>query len=160
MNKTTRDDIKRDVFYRLLDIAGRAFVLVQYSDDVTIGRRGFNSEEKENGIVLVFNNNMRFTWDSTGIHASLVFGGMLEKCFIPSKDIVSIYSPDAKVQLSVDPSHEMEQEDTEDTGKKKVESHHTEHVGEDGKVIKVDFHKRDGHHEPHAPEGGGEDEPA
>lgn len=160
---TSRTDIKRDVFYRLLDIAGRAFVLVQNSDNVVIGRRGVTEQEKESGIVLVFNKGMRFTWDEDGIHASLVFGGVMEKCYIPCRDIIAIYSPDAKIQLTVDPGYE--EADGTFAGLSTLHSvddhghaRQAVHVEKDGKVIRVDFTKHDNEHD--SPPEDDENEPA
>jgi hypothetical protein len=161
---TSRTDIKRDVFYRLLDMEGRVFVLVQYSKDVVMGRRGFTEQEEENGIVLVFNKDMRFTWDEGGINASLVFGGVLQKCYIPSRDIIAIYSPDAKVQLTIDPAHDEAEETTAELSTFPSPEAHghvrpTVHVEKDGKVIKVDFAKHGNEHE-EVTDGDDGDEPA
>jgi hypothetical protein len=41
------DDLKRHIFYEMLNLAGRVFILVNYSEEVIIGRRGFLPEEKE-----------------------------------------------------------------------------------------------------------------
>ncbi len=48
-NKERIGDLKRHIFYELLDMAGRVMVLVKYSPDVVIGNRGFVGEEKETG---------------------------------------------------------------------------------------------------------------
>jgi hypothetical protein len=147
---TSRDEIKRDVFHHLLELTGRVYIVVQHSDHVIIGRRGFTEEESANGLVLVFNKNMRFTWDTDGIHASLVFGGVAEKCYIPVRDILAIYSPDAKVQLTVDPSFAEEQHP--EAGEAFPAGHHDHHafahIEKDGKVIKVDFHRHGNAHHP------------
>jgi hypothetical protein len=123
------NELKKEVFFRLLDIAGRVFILVKYSDAVRIGRRGFLPEEKENGIVLVFNQKMNFTWDESGIHATLLFGTTPEKCFIPPENIVAVYSPELEAQFVVSP--EAEGEDREEKEESKVEDN----------VIRVDFRK-------------------
>jgi hypothetical protein len=120
------NELKREVFFRLLEMATRAYVLVRHSDSVMIGNRGFLEEEKKDGIVLVFNKSMKFVWDDSGIHASLVFGTAAEKCYIPHEDIVSVYSPDLGVQLAVAPQETHEEEDR----------------GGDKKIIKVDFKKK------------------
>jgi len=145
---TSRDEIKREVFHRLLELAGRVYVVVQHSDHVVVGRRGFTEEERQNGLVLVFNRNMRFTWDTDGIHASLVFAGVAEKCYIPAHDIVAIYSPDAKVQLTVDPSYAEEKvPETAGAVPTGQHDHHVfAHTEGDGKVIRVDFHRHGNAH--------------
>jgi hypothetical protein len=95
------DGLKREVFARLMEAAGRVFVLVSYSDRVHVGRRGFLPEEKEKGLVLVFNPSMKYHWDEGGLNATLVFGSAPEKCRIPFEDITAIYSPELNVQFAV-----------------------------------------------------------
>jgi len=138
-------DIKRDLFFRLLDDAGRVFVHVRPSMEIEIGRRGLLGEELKNGITLVFNSHMKFDWGPMGIEATLVFGSTPEKCFIPDGAIDAIYSPELKVQLL------MEQSDDTPGPKDKVK-HDSQHPGKhhphapvkkgDGNVIEVDFHKK------------------
>ncbi|MFZ5995990.1 MAG: hypothetical protein ACOYW7_00645 [Nitrospirota bacterium] len=93
------NNLKKHVFFELLQLAGRAFVLVRFSEDVVLGKRGFTAEEKENGIILVFNSKMNFTWDDYGITATLVFGTTPQKCFIPTDDIVAVYSSELNAQF-------------------------------------------------------------
>jgi hypothetical protein len=142
-------ELKRDVFYRLMDLAGRVFVLVNHSDRVEMGRRGFTEAEMERGLVLVFNDKMQFLWDETGIHASLSFSAVKEKCFIPHEDILAVYSPDLKIQLSADPQDEEPEKkgagpptvEKKGAGKKGAGK---EGVGTpDGKVIRVDFLRKE-----------------
>jgi hypothetical protein len=128
------NELKREVFFRLLEMAERVYVLVRYSDSVMIGNRGFLKEERENGIVLVFNKSMKFVWDDSGIHATLVFGTAAEKCYIPPEDILSVYSPDLGVQLMVAPEESSEEPPKESKGEKER--------GGDEKIIKVDFRKK------------------
>jgi hypothetical protein len=134
------NELKRDVFFKLLGMAGRVFMLVRHSPSVIIGRRGFMEEEKQNGIMLVFNEKMNFVWDSLGIQATLAFGTNSEKCFIPPEDIVALYSPEMKVQLVVMPEDMMDEAPDaegplEDEFEEAVES------SSDSKVIRVDFKK-------------------
>ena len=98
-NKERIGDLKRHIFYELLDMAGRVMVLVKYSPDVVIGNRGFVGEEKEAGIILVFNPKMKFTWDEFGITATLVFGATPQKCFVPADNIAAVYSPELNAQF-------------------------------------------------------------
>lgn len=92
-------NLKKLVFYEMLEIAGRVFIIVRYSERVRIGTRGFTEDEKKNGIVLVFNKAMNFSWDDSGITAVLVFGPSQQKCFVPSEDIIMIYSPEINSQF-------------------------------------------------------------
>ncbi|MEJ2253592.1 MAG: ClpXP protease specificity-enhancing factor SspB [Nitrospirota bacterium] len=129
--------LKRDFFFRLLEMAGRAYILVRHSEGVAIGRRGFRAEERENGLVLVFNEKMNFIWDDAGITATLVFGGVAEKCFIPAGEIIAVYSPELKVQL-LTPGEETP--GAEEDGEKRGRDGREE--PSEGKVIKVDFRKK------------------
>ncbi|HAK89593.1 MAG: hypothetical protein A2077_06560 [Nitrospirae bacterium GWC2_46_6] len=97
------NNLKKHVFFELLNLAGRAFVLVGYSDDVLLGNRRFTAEEKENGIILVFNSKMNFMWDDYGITATLVFGTSPQKCFVPADAIRAVYSPELNAQFTVSP---------------------------------------------------------
>ena len=136
------DDIKRDLFFRLLDDAGRVFIHVRPSMELEIGRRGLLGDELENGITLVFNSRMKFDWGDYGIEATLAFGSTPEKCFIPTAAIDSVYSPELKVELTLEP--------VDDTARPK-DSPGSKPVSKvkplpakkgEGNVIKVDFHKR------------------
>ena len=128
------DELRKQVFYEMLGLAGRVFVAVGYGDDVVIGKRGFLAQEKEKGIILVFNQKMNFTWDDDGITATLVFGTTPEKCYIPQNRIMTIFSPELNAQFSTFPQKETATQDVpkEDTEKPSV----------DEKVIKVDFSKK------------------
>lgn len=126
------NELKKDVFYRLLELAGRVFILVEYTDGVVIGNRGFLPEEKEKGIVLVFNDKMNFQWDDSGISAKLVFGAIPQQCFIPPDAIISIFSPEISAQFSVS------------TGKRPVagDAGPEDRSASSKKVVKVDFQKK------------------
>ncbi|HWR59091.1 MAG TPA: ClpXP protease specificity-enhancing factor SspB [Thermodesulfovibrionales bacterium] len=129
--KSRLNELKKTIFYEMLDIAGRAFVVARYSENVIIGNRGFTQEEKKNGIVLVFNKSMNFTWDEYGITSNLVFGTSPQKCFVPVDDIVAIYSPELQSQFVTAPKPEAEAHDGEET------------EGTTGpNVVKVDFSKK------------------
>lgn len=93
--------LKKNTFFEILELARRVFIIVDYDEGVVIGKRGFLPEEKERGLVLVFNNSMKFNWDNDAIKATLVFGNTPEKCYIPVNAIAGVFSPDLKVQLTV-----------------------------------------------------------
>lgn len=83
---------------------GRVFVVIKQSERTVIGSRGFTDEEKENGLVLAFNskNYKTLQWTEDGsIVTTLGFGSnnKFENCFLHSDDIVSVYSPDAKIKF-------------------------------------------------------------
>lgn len=122
--------LKRDVFYKLMNAAGRVYIHVRNSDRVDLGRRGFKGDEKEKGIVLVLNSSMRVEWNEHGLDCTLVFGTTPEKCFIPSEDVVSVYSPELGVQYICDPEGMDEPDDHQD-----ADDDHPHGA----KVIKVDF---------------------
>jgi hypothetical protein len=93
----------QNLFYDLLNDFGRVYVVVKYSEDTTIGNRGFTEEEKKNGLVLIFNlnNHKNLQWNEDGsIITALGFGAAnrSEKCYLHADDIVSIFSPDARVK--------------------------------------------------------------
>ena len=127
-------DLKKHVFFELLDMAGRVFIHVRYSDDVLIGDRGFLAEEKEKGLVLVFNAGMKFEWNEQGISATLGFGPKTEKCFIPPESIISVFSPDLNAQFSVSPA-------AQEAGQRKQVVRKVHSISKQ-KVIKVDFSKK------------------
>ncbi|MBI5075964.1 MAG: hypothetical protein HZB62_12460 [Nitrospirae bacterium] len=133
----TLDELKKQVFYDMLNIVGRVFIAVRYGKDVVIGKRGFLPEEREKGLVLVFNQKMNFTWDDLGITTTLAFGTTPEKCFIPQESITTIFSPELNAQFS---ALSKEGEDTrEPQAKMKAPEKKT---SADKKVINVDFKKK------------------
>jgi hypothetical protein len=95
----------QNLFYDLLNDYGQVYIVVKYSDNSTIGKRGFTEEEKKKGIFLVFNQknykNLQWTEDGS-IITTLGFGGnnKPEKCFLYFDDIVSVFSPDARVRFN------------------------------------------------------------
>ena len=123
-----------------MELAGRVFVVARHSDDVSVGRRGFVGDEVENGVTLVFNDRMRFDWDEVGIKATLVFGSSAEKCVVPAKDIVAIFSPDLGVQFMVSPDGGKAIKELSEDAPEVKEPHE---LDRDGNVIKVDFKKKD-----------------
>lgn len=135
MAASSVNDLKKQIFYEMMNIAGRVFIQVRYSDDVIIGTRGFLSEEKDKGIIIVLNNRMDFTWDEAGISADLVFGSMRQKCFFPINEVVSIISPELKAQFSVSPDGHDRLQTAAGTDRRKKS-------GKGQKVIKVDFNKK------------------
>jgi len=95
------NELKKQTFFELINLAGRVFIIVDYDENVVIGKRGFLPEEKERGLVLVFNHKMKFHWSDDALTATLVFGNTPEKCYIPVNSIAGVFSPDLRVQLNV-----------------------------------------------------------
>jgi len=94
----------QNVFYDLLNDYSQVYIVVRHSDKTTIGNRGFTEEEKEQGLILIFNqkNHKTLQWTEDGsIITTLGFGAgnRPEKCFLYFDDIVSVFSPDARVRL-------------------------------------------------------------
>ncbi|MDP3049702.1 MAG: hypothetical protein Q8N12_09810 [Thermodesulfovibrionales bacterium] len=94
----------QNLFYDMLNDYSRVFVVIKQSERTVIGSRGFTDEEKENGLVLAFNskNYKTLQWTEDGsIITTLGFGSnnKVENCFLHSDDIVSVYSPDAKIKF-------------------------------------------------------------
>jgi hypothetical protein len=133
------DDLKKKVFYEILDIIGRVFVVVRYADDVMIGSRGFLPEEKESGLVLVFNRKMNFAWPGDAIECTLVFGTSPQQCYIPSEHIVAISSPELSTQLIVAPYPAAARQKAADE-----QPAATQQPVEDqgGNVVQVDFKRK------------------
>jgi len=133
----TLEELKKQVFYDMLNIVGRVFIAVRYGEDVIIGRRGFLPQEREKGLVLVFNRKMHFTWDDAGIATTLAFGTTPEKCFIPQESIITVFSPELNAQFST------LQEEGKDARKpqKTIKSAEKKNAP-DTKVINIDFRKK------------------
>jgi len=132
------NSLKQKVFYELLDIVGRVFVVVRYAEDVQIGSRGFLPEEREDGLVLVLNRRMDFSWRDGVLECRLVFGATPQTCLIPERHIVAIHSPELQTQFVTVP---------EDTGAI-AEAGETPPAdagsdrGSEPKVVKVDFTRK------------------
>jgi hypothetical protein len=131
-------ELIKHIFFDVLDIIGRVFVAVAYSEQVRIGTRGFLPEEKEKGLIVVFNKKMNFQWQETGIYASLVFSGAFQKCFIPLSNIMAIYSPELRLQFVIEP-FAFRHEETKD--EKKPMEDILEDKGTDN-IVQVDFTKK------------------
>lgn len=136
------NNLKKHIFFEFLNLVGRAFVLVRYSENVILGNRGFTTEEKQNGIILVFNSKMNFLWDDYGITATLVFGTSPQKCFIPANDIVAIYSPELNAQFIVSPTEQQTVPDSNKEDKFEQKQKNLKDKKTKGHVIKVDFTKK------------------
>ena len=94
----------QNLFHELLNDYGQAYLAIKHSENTDIGKRGFTEEEKKQGLILVFNrkNHKDLQWTSDGsITVTLGFGGgnKAERCFIYFEDIVSVFSPDARVKF-------------------------------------------------------------
>lgn len=120
------NELKKYTFFEILELAGRVFIIVDYDENVVIGERGFLPEEKERGLVLVFNSKMKFNWDEQAITATLVFGSKPEKCYIPVNAIAGVFSPDLRIQLT---APVLKADDKSDNKKQKE--------GENGKIIDI-----------------------
>lgn len=81
----TLEELKKQVFYEMLNIVGRVFIAVRYGENVVIGKRGFLPQEMEKGLVLVFNQKMNFTWDDVGITTTLALVQLLKNVSYPRK---------------------------------------------------------------------------
>ncbi len=140
--------LKRHVFYELLNMVGRVFIMVSYSERVILGSRGFSPEEKDNGIVLVINDRMNFSWDDDGITAKLVFDSTPQQCYIPADMVSVVHSPELNTQFVISSSSQGEPQDivedvpgTEQTRTGKQKNGAASSVISE-KVVKVDFTKK------------------
>jgi hypothetical protein len=116
----------KNLFYELLNDYGSVFIVVKYSDRTTLGDRGCTDEEKEKGIILVFNhkNHRPLQWTEDGsIVTTLAFGinNRPENCFLHCDDIVTVYSPDARVKFDRWDMWNMEDSSKVTKGAKKLE---------------------------------------
>ncbi|MCI0468670.1 MAG: ClpXP protease specificity-enhancing factor SspB [Nitrospirae bacterium] len=138
------NSLKKHIFYELMGLAGRVFILIKYSEGVVIGRRGFTPEEKKDGLVLVFNRRMNFSWDEEGIAVNLVFGNSPQKCYIPADAITAVYSPDINAQfvVSSQPPKTFVQEQAVEKGGGASSSEKGTSSSDSKTVIKVDFTKK------------------
>jgi stringent starvation protein B len=136
------NELKKRIFFDMLDLVGRVFILARYSKDVVIGERGFLPEEKEKGIVLVFNKRMNFDWDEDGISAKLVFGAATHQCFIPIESIVSVFSPELSAQFSASPETPHPKKEEAPAKKRSSKSSGRPAKSSDNKVVRVDFNKK------------------
>jgi hypothetical protein len=94
----------RNLFHDILNDYGQVYIVVKHSENTVIGMRGFSDEEKKKGLILVFNrrNYTNLVWTEDGsIQATLGFGSgnRSEKCYLYTDDIVSVFSPDAKIKF-------------------------------------------------------------
>jgi len=81
---------------------GSVYLLVKHSERTSIGERGFTDEEKERGLVLVFNDktNKTMAWDAEGnLTCVLAFGTRREDVYVHHDDLQGVFSPDAGVQF-------------------------------------------------------------
>lgn len=131
--------LKKHIFFEFLNLAGRAYVLVRHSGNVVLGNRGFTPDEKENGIILVFNPKMNFLWDEYGITATLVFGTSPQKCFVPLDDITAIYSPELNAQFVLSPKAGEDKGGLETPAAKESSPLKPEEQKDLKNVVEVDF---------------------
>lgn len=145
MEKEERiNKLKRHIFFELLAEAGRVMILVRYSPDVIIGKRGFVGDELDSGITLAFNPQMKFSWDDYGITAVLAFGASAQKCFIPVGSIAAVYSPELKTQFFAPVDEHTKYNRPSDSGgfAKDIKTDRSKGHGS-GNIINVDFvHKK------------------
>ncbi len=90
------------LFYDIWNDFGSVYLLVKYSSNTSIGKRGFTEEEMKQGLVLVFNNktNNKLEWDSEGnLTCTLAFGARKEDLFIHHDDLLGVLSREAGVQF-------------------------------------------------------------
>ncbi len=138
--------LKRYIFYEFLNLIGRVYILVRHSDNVVLGDRGFLDDEKEKGLILVFNTRIPLTWDEYGITATLVFGTSPQRCFIPADDVVAVYSPELNAQFITSPFQEYTRQSVKRAGAGVPDEGSPDRPGSkalhQSKVVSVDFKKK------------------
>jgi hypothetical protein len=130
----------QNLFYDLLNDYGRVYIIVKHSERTSLGKRGFSDEEKEKGLILVFNNRNSRTiqWAEDGsIVTTLGFGvsNKPENCFLHCDDIVAVYSPDAKVKVDRWDMLNMEDSSAES---RHVKGSQQRRLGDKRKVVSLD----------------------
>ncbi len=107
------------LFYDFWNDFGGVYLLVKYSSNTTIGKRGFTDKEMKQGLVLVFNNKTNDTlhWDDDGnLACILAFGTRKEDLFIHHDDMLAVFSPEGGIQfLRSDMDKEPEASSDKDT---------------------------------------------
>ncbi|KJU82871.1 hypothetical protein MBAV_004936 [Candidatus Magnetobacterium bavaricum] len=140
------NELKSSIFYDILEIVGRVFIVVRYSENVMIGNRGFLENEKQEGLTLVLNTKMNFTWEDDILEAKLVFGTTTQRCVIPVQYIVALYSPELQSQFvtSYMPPDDVLMPQSEDSARQ--EPHKETRIeaieGVEDNIVKVDFSKK------------------
>ena len=128
------------LFYDIWNDFGSVYLLVRFTGNSVIGRRGFTEDEKKQGLVLVFNNDTStaLNWDSEGnLACVLAFGTRREEVSLHHDDLMGLLSPEAGVQFI-----------RSDIGKEAAESpaaapEGSAAPGEAGQVVSMkDFRKR------------------
>ena len=90
------------LFYDIWNDFGSVYLLVRYSGRTSIGKRGFTDEEKQQGLVLVFNNktSAKLDWNAEGdLACVLAFGQRREDVYIHHDDLLGVFSQEAGVQF-------------------------------------------------------------
>jgi hypothetical protein len=90
------------LFYDIWNDFGSVYLLVKYSSNTSIGKRGFTEEEKKQGLILVFNDktNTKLDWDAEGnLTCVLAFGTRKEDISIHHDDLLGLFSSEAGVQF-------------------------------------------------------------
>jgi hypothetical protein len=90
------------LFYDIWNDFGSVYLLVKYSSNTSIGKRGFTEEEKKQGLILVFNDktNTKLDWDAEGnLTCVLAFGTRKEDISIHHDDLLGLFSAEAGVQF-------------------------------------------------------------
>lgn len=137
------NELKENTFFNLMDLAGRVYIVVHYTEDVIIGKRGFTNEEKTSGLVLVFNQKTNFQWKDDVITAKLGFGNTIEKCIIPVRNIVCIFSPDINARFMIDYVQKEQESIMVKSSKSDIQKEKQKpHNESQSKVITVDFTKK------------------
>jgi hypothetical protein len=130
------------LFYDLWNDFGSVYLLVGHSDRTHIGRRGFTEEEKQRGLVLVFNNRTSSTlsWDDEGnLSCVLAFGARKEEVYIHHDDLAGVFSPEGGVQFL---RNDAEKEHAAAPGPEKTGEERTRESGAKQVVSLRDFRKQ------------------
>lgn len=101
MSKTLTD-LRKSVFYNILDMAGKVYIVVKYSEESILPWT--KKHIKEGSMSLVFNqsNYKNLVWTNSRVNVVLGFSDTTMQCTFPSKDIIAIFSPQLNIHFSCD----------------------------------------------------------
>lgn len=136
---------KKQVLELLFDFYDKFYMHVVPAGDIRIGERGFIGNESEHGLVLVFSassyKNLR--WDENALYADMRFSGKWESLVIPFKSVATVFDDPGKPNFVFKFSMYTEKESSGKNKEKGKSADKSRVESSDGKVVKVDFSKRD-----------------
>ncbi|AEI15112.1 hypothetical protein Flexsi_1462 [Flexistipes sinusarabici DSM 4947] len=136
---------KKQVLELLFDFYDKFYMHVVPAGDIRIGERGFVGNESEHGLVLVFGassyKNLR--WDNNALYADMRFSGKWESLVIPFQSIVTVFDDPGKPDFVFKFSMDTEKESGGNNKDKEKSADKSRVKSSNGKIVKVDFSRKD-----------------